>query len=91
MHNWHNFVDACDVVNKVLPNLDTDMWKIDLLSMVIDREILWRFARIRFIVARHITGGAKTLEKDFRDDRVLIHSTPISTARDIPLRTGVKL
>jgi hypothetical protein len=42
VHDRAVFSHARDIVNKVLPNFDANVWQPILLRMMIDREILWR-------------------------------------------------
>ena len=59
MHDPGNFRNALVVVDQVLPDLDPDVRESDFLGVVIDREILRRLARIRFVVADAVAAGAQ--------------------------------
>ena len=72
MHHFGDLCYTCIIVNKILPNFYADMRQIYLFSMVINREILRRFARIRFVVANLVAGPAQAFEKYFSQPLVLV-------------------
>ncbi len=91
MHNGRNFVHTRNIVNPVLPHLDADMRQADFFCMMVDREILRRPARVRHVVPGRESCRTKLFDKNVRQTSVLVPSTPISTAREMPFNTGVKL
>ena len=63
MHHFGNLHHTCIIVNKVLPNLYADMRQIYFFGMVIYREILRGFSRIRFVIADLVARPSQAFEK----------------------------
>ena len=86
-----DLIDAMVVVDEILANLYGGMTQRIAFRVMIHGEVLRRLARVRLVVADLVAGAPQFLDDEPRDLLVPSHSTPISTDRGTPFRTGVKL
>jgi len=72
VHDFCNPLDAVIVVNQILSNLDSDMRQPRFFRVLIDRVILQRLARIRFVVANEVARLAQIIYEYFRGDTISV-------------------